>query len=552
MIATHLDQISFSYISEPVFDNLTWKIHDDRCVGFIGPNGCGKSTLLKIIAGQINPDSGFISRSKVLDIGYLPQELHFEGDRDVLSEVLTAIPEVPLLEYKLTKIEEDLSDPDVYGDEKRLAHTLDQQEKLLQDYVQFGGPGFEGNVRATLFSMGFSEAELELPISVLSGGQKKLLGLAKLVLTRPGLLLLDEPDNHLDIRRKNFLEEFIRSYSGGVILVSHDRFLLDLVVDEVVELEDGAIVQYPGNYSEYAFEKQLRLQRQQQLFQAQQKEINRLEQSANRLLTWGKIYDNEKFIRRGKNILKRLERMERIDKPVLDRKTMDLEIKGWRGSNKVLEITDLVKGFTNPQNGTENSPILSGLDLLIWRGERVGLVGPNGAGKTLLFRLILGEEFSDSGSIVIGPSVTIGYYSQHHETLDYNLTLIDMVRQNAPLSETRTVAFLNRFLFSYSQQRGYIKELSGGERSRLQLALLMLSEANFLLLDEPTNNLDIPSAEVLESALDEFDGTLLVISHDRYFLDRVVDRIVELDAGSLTNYHGGYSEYFAARSVSPR
>ena len=552
MIATHLDQVSFSYISEPIFDNLTWKIHDDRCVGLIGSNGCGKSTLLKLIARQINPDSGYISRSKDLEIGYLPQELHFQGDRDVLSEVLSAIPEVPLLENKLTKIEDDLSNPDVYGDEKRLARTLDQQEKLLQEYVQLGGPGFEGNARATLYSMGFSEADLELPISVLSGGQKKLLGLAKLVLARPGLLLLDEPDNHLDTSRKIFLEEFIRSYPGGVILVSHDRFLLDLVVDEIVELEDGEIVQYPGNYSEYAFEKQLRLQRQQQLFQAQQKEINRLEQSASRLLTWGKIYDNEKFIRRGKNILKRLERMERIDKPVLDRKIMDLELKGWRGSNKVLEITDLGKGFTNPQDATNNTPILSGLDLLIWRGERVGLVGPNGAGKSLLFRLILGEDLIGTGKITIGPSIKIGYYSQHHETLDYNSTLIDMVRQNAPLSETRAVAFLNRFLFSYSQQRGYIKELSGGERSRLQLALLMLSDANFLLLDEPTNNLDIPSAEVLESALDEFDGTLLVISHDRYFLDRVVDRIVELEAGSLTNYHGGYSEYFAARSVSSK
>jgi len=212
----------------------------------------------------------------------------------------------------------------------------------------------------------------------------------------------------------------------------------------------------------------------------------------------------------------------------------------------------LGKGFTNPQDATNNTPILSGLDLLIWRGERVGLVGPNGAGKSLLFHLILGEDLIDTGKIIIGPSIKIGYYSQHHETLDYNSTLIDMVRQNAPLSETRAVAFLNRFLFSYSQQRGYIKELSGGERSRLQLAQLMLSEANFLLLDEPTNNLDIPSAEVLESALEEFDGTLLVISHDRYFLDRVVDRIVELEAGNLTNYHGGYSEYFTARSVSPK
>lgn len=548
MIAAHLDQVSFSYASEPVFENLTWKIHDDRCVGLIGPNGGGKSTLLKLIAGQVVCDSGFISRNKDLDMGYLPQELQFKENRDVLSEAMSAVPELSRVEQKLTLIEQNLSDPAVYGNEKKLARELERQEKLLQRYTQLGGPGFEGSVRSTLYNMGFFESDLKLPVRTLSGGQKKLLGLAQLLISRSGLLLLDEPDNHLDINRKIFLEEFIRSYSGGVIIVSHDRFILDLVVDEIVELEDGKLIHYPGNYSEYAFEKQSRLDRQLQLFKAQQKEISRLEQSAKRLLTWGKIYDNEKFINRGKNILKRLDRMDRIDKPVLERAKMDLELKGWRGSNKVLEISGLDKGFPAQHDDSSRLSILSGLELLLWRDERVGLVGPNGAGKSLLFRLILNQDTPDTGKITIGPSVRIGYYAQNHETLDYDSILIDVVRQAAPLSETRAVAFLNRFLFSYTQQRGYVSNLSGGERSRLQLALLMLSGANFLLLDEPTNNLDIPSAEVLENALAEFEGTVLVISHDRYFLDRVVDRIVELEHGILSNYPGGYSDYFSARS----
>jgi ATP-binding cassette subfamily F protein 3 len=287
MIATHLDQVSFTYASEPVFQNVTWKIHNGRCVGLIGPNGCGKSTLLKLIAGELTNDAGFISHSKALDIGYLPQELHFENGHDVLSEVMSAIPELTQVEKELIQVENKLSDPAVYSNENTLTRELERQEKLLEKYTELGGSGFEGNVRATLFSMGFSESEMNLPINVLSGGQKKLLGLAKLLMSRPDLLLLDEPDNHLDINRKIFLEEFIRSYTGGVIIVSHDRFLMDLVVDEIVELEDGHLVHYPGNYSEYAYHKQTRSLRQQQRFQAQQKEIVRLEQSAKRLLTNG-------------------------------------------------------------------------------------------------------------------------------------------------------------------------------------------------------------------------------------------------------------------------
>ncbi len=557
MIAVNLDRVTVTYVSEPIFENLSWEIHDDRCVGLIGPNGCGKSTLLRLIAGELTSDTGFTVRRKGLTIGYLHQEPRLEPGRTVWQETLAASTELARVEAELARVEARLADPAVYGDEKVLTRVLDQQARLLDEYTRLGGPGYEGRVRSTLHSLGFTNADMDLQVEVLSGGQKKLVGLARLLVIQPDLLLLDEPDNHLDLKGKAFLERFIRGYKGSVIIVSHDRYLLDLVADEIVELEDGRLTHYPGSYSEYAFEKQMHLLRQQQLYQAQQKEVKRLEQAAKRLLTWGKVYDNEKFSRRGRNILKRLEKMERVERPVLERKRMGLALDGWRGSNKVLEIVDLDKVFPADPKGFEGKPlgssdgaiILAGLNLLLWRGERVGMVGPNGAGKSLLFRLILGQETASGGEIKIGPSVKVGYYAQEHETLDYRRTLIDTVRQAAKLSEEGAVRFLGRFLFSYEQARGLVANLSGGERSRLQMALLMLSDANFLLLDEPTNNLDIPSAEVLEDTLADFEGAVFVISHDRYFLDRVVDRIVELDEGSLTEYLGGYSDYQAAKAT---
>ncbi len=559
MIAVNLDRVSVTYVSEPVFRDLSWEIHDDRCVGLVGPNGCGKSTLLRLIAGELMSDTGFTVRRKGLSIGYLPQEPHLEPGQTVWQVALSASAELAGVERELARVEAQLADPAVHGDGRALQRALDRQARLVDRYAELGGPGYEGRVRATLAGLGLGEAELELPVEALSGGQKKLLGLARLLITRPGLLLLDEPDNHLDLDGKALLERLAGSYEGAIVIVSHDRYLLDLVADEIVELEDGRLTQYPGNYSEYAFEKRMRLLRQQQLFQAQQKEIARLEQAATRLMAWGRMYDNPKFSRRGQSILKRLEKMERVERPVLDRRRMGLELAGWRGSNKVLEIVGLGKSFPAagvgegqlPQQPTSPPlapPLLSDLNLLIWRGERVGLVGRNGSGKSVLFRLILGQEEPSAGTIAIGPSVVSGYYAQEHETLDYGRTLVDTVRRAAPLSEEGAIGFLGRFLFSYEQARGLVGNLSGGERSRLQMALLMLSGANLLLLDEPTNNLDIPSAEVLEEALDEFEGTVFIISHDRYFLDRVAGRIVELDAGALAEYSGGYSEYQEAKA----
>ncbi len=580
MIAVNLTNLKLDLFARHILTRVDWEIHDDRCVGLIGANGTGKSSLLKLIAGELQPDGGSITRAKGLTIGYVQQDPALDPDKTALEEALSASPELHALEKDLLTIEHKLSDPAIYGNAKALERTLETQQRLLERYEELGGLNYEKRVRDTLRGLGLDEADFDNKVANLSGGQKKLVGLAKLLITQPRLLLLDEPDNHLDLNGKAFLERTINDYHGAVVIVSHDRYLLDHVVDEIAELEAGRITIWPGTYSEYAFEKQMRLARQQQLYDVQQREIGRLQAAAKQLLMWGRQYDNEKFIKRGKAILGRIEKMDKLDRPVLEPRRMDLQINGWRGSNKVLEINGLAKTFrhpaqraaqlevgtrrewdevkskgthssTTPLRGSAQNALFTDLNLLIRHGERVGMVGPNGAGKSVLLKMILGEVPLDRGEIVVGPSISIGYYAQQHETLDRDQTLIDLIRHAKECSEGAAVAFLLKFLFSYEQCRQRVGDLSGGERSRLQLALLTLSGANFLLLDEPTNNLDIASAEVLENALQNFEGTVLCVSHDRYFLDRMAHRIVELDEGRLTDYVGGYSDYAERKLRQP-
>ncbi len=543
MIAVTLDAVSVAYAQVPVFANLSWEAHDDRTIGLIGPNGCGKSTLLKTMTGQIELSSGTVSTRTGLTIGYLPQVVDVPDDVSVYETVRRGATSLSEAERETAGLEAQLSDPAVYGDEAALARVLHEHEQWLEAYERLGGLRLDARIRSILHGLGFRDSAIERPVSVLSGGQKKLVGLATLAIERPDLLLLDEPDNHLDLVGKAFLEQFLRSYDGGVVLVSHDRYLLDLVVDEIVELEGGALTRFPGNYSEYAVEKDHQRAVTERRYADQQKEILRLEQSAKRLMTWGGVFENEKFIRRGRAILKRLERMDRIDRPYRQRE-MSLSLDGWRGSTKVLEIRDVSK--TYPSIGEAgDTVVLSGVNLLVRHGDRVGLVGANGSGKSVLFRLIRAQESPTSGELALGPSVAAGTYDQEHETLDLDRSLIDNLRYYAGVSETQAMQVLLRFAFSYDQARRPVRDLSGGERSRLQLAKIVVSGANFLLLDEPTNNLDIRSCEILEDALEELDGSVLVISHDRYFLDRCVDSIVELKEGRLTEHAGGYSEYAA-------
>ena len=361
------------------------------------------------------------------------------------------------------------------------------------------------------------------------------------------MLLLDEPDNHLDLNGKAFLEKLIADYPGAVVIVSHDRYLLDIVAEEIVELDAprGALTHYVGNYSEYAFEKKQRLLKQQQMFELQQREVQRLEFSIRRLMSWN-AGQSEKFVRRARSMQKRLEKMDKLDKPRLGHKKIGIALSAHRrGSNKTLEINALMKSF-------DGDEVLRGLDLMVWHRERVGLIGPNGAGKSVLFRCILGTEKQDAGEIKIGPSTTIAHYAQEHQTLNYAATLGDELRGVKPMVDRELYGLLGRFLFTPEDAKKKISQLSGGEKARVQIAKLMMHSANFLLLDEPTNNLDIPSSEILEAALADYDGTVLVISHDRYFLDNVVDRIVELDDGGLTEYLGNYTYYVEEKARRAR
>lgn len=541
MINLRLDHISFAYPSQPVLQDASCQIQQG-CCGVIGANGSGKTTFLKLILGELQPDSGFIEREKDSTIAYMAQEVTFDPDAIALEVVRAGAVRVLSLESELAGLERKFADPNYFANEKRLARLIDQHEKVLSAYNNLGGPGLKARIRALLASIGFAEHEFYLPVKHLSGGQKKLLGLARILIDQPDILLLDEPDNHLDLKGKELLQHLIQNSSGSVIIVSHDRYFLDMVVDELLEVEAGKITQFKGNYSEYMFEKRLRLEQQAAMFQVQQKEINRLEQAAKRLLMWGKVYDNPKFSNRGKNILNRIDRMEKIEKPQLEHEPIEIDLGGWRGSEKVLEISSLSKSFTKP-GGAGRDFILEEIQLLLRYGDRVGLIGPNGAGKSVLARLILGKLEPDSGSIYIGPSIKLGYYAQEFETLDPKPGLLETICKTGQFSESRGVAFLKKFRFTYEQRETPVCALSGGERARLQIALIMLSNPNFLILDEPTNHLDIPSCEVLEDALLDFNGTILAISHDRYFLDRIVNRIIVLHSRGTSEYMGNYSDY---------
>lgn len=538
MIQIQLSNITLVLGAKRIFENLNWEIQRGQRIGLIGANGAGKSSLFKLIEGEYAPElGGGITRARLVTTGYLPQQPELDLALTALDSAMQGNPRVAQVHAELEHVEKSLGDPDIYGDEKKLERMLERQHQLIDEYFSLGGDSYPARVRDLLLGLGLADSELTKPLSVLSGGQKKLVGLARLLLVHPDVLLLDEPDNHLDLPGKVYLEKLIREYDGTVVIISHDRYLLDAVVTHIAELEGGKMTVFEGDYSSYIAEKEMRLARQEEMFRAQQHTIKRLQAAIKRLEIWGKVYDQEDLARKAKTMQKRLDKMEKVEKPVTERRRMDLgQLNGWRGSNKVLELANISKSFGEKM-------VFSNLNETIWHGERVGLIGANGAGKSVLLRMILGQETPDAGEIKIGPSVSIGHYAQEHETLDFNQTLLDAVRYAGEMNESRATAFLLRYLFTYKQVSQKIGELSGGERSRLQLALVVLSGANFLLLDEPTNNLDIASAEVLENALEDFLGTVLIISHDRYFLDRTVERLLVIEDKGLKEYQGAYSDY---------
>jgi ATP-binding cassette subfamily F protein 3 len=499
MLLVGASKLSLDYGGSPVLDEVELEITAGQRVGVVGENGSGKSTLLKLLAGIERPTSGTIARARNLTVGYLAQEVGRDrGGQTVRDAVASAAP-----------------------------RTLEPWE-------------IEYRVEEVLGGLGFASDRLEQTVGTLSGGEKKLVGLAGLLMQAPDLLLLDEPDNHLDLAAKAWLEDVVRRYRGAVVVISHDRYLLDRAVNRIVEVEDCRLEEYAGNYTYYVEERDRRLLRRHELYKVEQDELRRLEASLRELKRWASI--NDKFAPRAESMAKRVARARAAaaERPVLRRERIRVSFDATRGGQTVLECKQATRSVAG-------RVLFRPFDLVVRHRERVGVVGPNGSGKTTLVRAITGQEPLDGGSLKIGASVIRGYYAQEQETLPADRTPLQFVRSLRPMSQQQAIGVLQRLLFTYDDAFTPIARLSGGEKGRLQIARLMLAEANFLVLDEPTNNLDIPSIEVLEAALDELDGTVLVVSHDRYFLDRVVDRIVAIEDGDVRAYPGTFSDYLRRR-----
>jgi ATP-binding cassette subfamily F protein 3 len=532
-ILIQASHVAYAHGGNQIFTDVTFELKDGERIALVGANGSGKSTLFRLLAREIRPQRGEVVHQRGLTLGYLAQAnpldpalTPYELVGSVSSDPETLERELAVLEAKLA---EPLDDDEMADVLETYNHTLARlDEGLDQD---------PGTVIAQLLDgLRLPERLWRQPVARLSGGEKKLVAIARFLCQQPDVLLLDEPDNHLDVDAKAWLENYLSTYRGVVGLITHDRYMIDRVANEIVELEDGAVHTYPGNYSAFRQLKQARLERQAELRELQEREYRKLKYSAEQLTQWAR--QNPKFASRAENQRRKLaeerERLEQTPVPILNRRTIDVEFAVERGGTNVLHADDVSKVYGE-------HTVLEPFDLTIRHGERIGLTGPNGAGKTTLFRLIQQLEQPTTGTLKLGGSIKVGYFAQEHESLDRNRTPIDLVRRIKPLDEQQALGFLISFLFDRDDALRPSGELSGGEQGRLQIALLILSGANFLLLDEPTNNLDIASVESLEDALIEFEGTILAISHDRFFLDRVCTRTLALESGIIRDYPGSYS-----------
>jgi len=490
-----------------------------------------------MLAGLETADGGSVTLRRGAVVAFLPQ-LVTGDDRTVREWIVDARPEHAARTAELEDVELRLADPELAKDLKRMGRLLERQAGLV---AEVGAEDVEGEGLRILRDLGLPDAILDVETRRLSGGQAKLVALAACLVRRPDVLLLDEPEAHLDVSRRTRLEELLRSEPGAVLMVSHDRYLLDETVTAIAELDGGRIRVWPGTYSAYAVARELELVRQRQQYVTQQKEITRLEDAIRRFKDLAHRTEDKRYIIRARNKQRQIDRMDKVDRPVFERRKMGLALRSaMRGGERVVELRDV-----------EFDPVLADVDLTVMRGERVGVIGPNGAGKTVLVRLLAGELAPTSGERWAGPTIVFDHLTQTATELPGDRTALDVVRAAQPMTEETAVRHLMRFLFDYEQVRRPIASMSGGERTRLRCLLLMLGGANCLLLDEPTNHLDIDSVEVLEGALEAFDGTVIAVSHDRYFLDRIADRIVEVRDLEVRSYEGGYSDW-SVRAVRER
>ena len=527
MTLLRAEQVSKAFAGIPVLQAISWQLEEHRKIGLIGANGSGKSTLMQLLSGHLQPDSGTLERSRRLDIGYLTQEMTVEGNRSLVDEVREAFRPLLDMQTEMTALEARLGHPESSETD------LQRYGVLLETFQARQGYAIAARVEATLFGLGFQPEDLPTPVEKLSGGQKNMAALARVLLQEPELLLLDEPSNHLDIAATEWLEGFIRDYPGAVVVISHDRYFLDRTVSEIVELEHHALHYYPGNYSVYVALKAERLEQQRKAYDLQQAEIKRQEDFIQRNMAGQKT-------KQAQSRQKALDRLQRVEKPSADTASMGLQFStSQRESHEVIVGRNVRKAYGNRE-------ILKGLSCTVYRGDKAGLMGPNGAGKTTFLRLLMGRDTPDSGTLRLGRNISVAYYDQELSDLDPKATVLDEVWQIEParlVGEIRS--YLSRFLFRGEEVYQVIGKLSGGEKSRVALAKLMLTQANLLILDEPTNHLDIPAREALETSLKAYPGSVLIVSHDRYFLDQIASHLLYLQDGVCESYPGNYTEYQA-------
>ena len=536
MIILSANNITKTYGVDPVLINASFHINQGDRIGIIGANGAGKTTLLNILSGRLAYDSGDFFVSANTNVGYLRQSDNFESEKTVYEEMLAIFTELIEMENELDKLSHEISEESQNG--KDVTKKLHQYDDLMETFKNKNGYGYKSEIHGILNSMAFPEEFFHKKISILSGGERTRLALAALLLKKPDLLLLDEPTNHLDIGTLKWLEQYLKAYSGTIVLISHDRYFLDQTVNRILEIENHKLVTYDGNYSAFAEKKRLREADELRKYENQQKEIQRQEEIIRRF----KQHGTEKLAKRAQSREKRLDHVERLDKPTAPLGKMKIRFKqSFQSGNDVLLIKELSKSFGR---GDHKRQLFRNVELDVKRGERICLVGPNGIGKTTLLKIIMGEAEPDQGYIKLGHNISFGYYDQEQNLLGTGNTVLEEVHSAYRLySDTEVRSLLGRFLFKNDTVFQLVSSLSGGEKARLSLLKLMLSGTNLLIMDEPTNHLDIASKEVFEDALRDFPGTMLVVSHDRYFLNKVPTRIIELGEDGIVNYLGGYDYY---------
>lgn len=530
------NNISKSFGTDVIIKSCSFNIEDHEKAAIVGINGAGKSTLLKIITGIEPADTGLVTLAKDKTLGYLSQQQNLNSDNTIYDELLSVKQYILDMEAQLRSIENQMKS----ADDTALETLMKKYSDLNHEFELNNGYAYKSEITGVLKGLGFAEEDFALNVNTLSGGQKTRVALGRLLLSKPDIILLDEPTNHLDMESISWLENYLLNYSGAVLIVAHDRYFLDKIVSKIIELDNGNATVFSGNYTDYASKKAILRNMQLKEYLNQQREIKHQEEVITKL----KQFNREKSIKRAESREKMLNKMEFVDKPEILNDKMDIKLEPNVISGKdVLTVDNLTKGF-------DGTVLFDNICFQIKRGERVALIGSNGTGKTTILKLINGIIPADSGSIYLGAKVNIGYYDQEHHVLDPDKTIFDEIRDAYPdLNNTQIRNTLAAFLFTNEDVFKYIKDLSGGERGRVSLAKLMLSNANFLILDEPTNHLDITSKEILENALNSYTGTVLFVSHDRYFINSTATRIIELANKTVVNYIGNYDYYLEKKDI---